>query len=283
MSTLFGFCLLAFFTSVTAGILVLLNNVTIKDWKSYWKIAQTSETVETALFQKKYITSKISFILFQLLCIRSLPPSRFNIIVTFPIFWSRPLVDCRYVLDCVVCRVPPGPHLPTKVKIVPYEFRWIYDLQKNKQNACASVQIRFGFKSGITSFICFELKLRHVAPIVSYSRWKWRRYIFRLRNYNAVCITRVQSMLTLEVESRTQGSRPRTRPRTQKKSEAKAKDSLFEERHSRGQGQECSRPRPRTKDTSASALRKKGFHKNFSGDLHKKTFSKKFFKRSTNF
>ena len=39
--------------------------------------------------------------------------------------------------------------------------------------------------------------------------------------------------------------------------EAKAKDSLSEDRHSRGQGQECSRPRTRTKDTSASALRKK--------------------------
>ena len=76
-----------------------------------------------------------------------------------------------------------------------------------------------------------------------------------------------------EVESRTQGSRPR--PRTQKKSEAKAKakDSLSENRHSRGQGQECSRPRPRTKDTKPSALqkkKKKGLHKNFSGNLQKK-------------
>ena len=69
-----------------------------------------------------------------------------------------------------------------------------------------------------------------------------------------------------EVESRTQGSRPR--PRTQKKSEAKAKDSLSEDRHSRGQGQECSRPR--TKDTSASDLQKK----------KKKRSSQKFFKRS---
>ena len=82
-----------------------------------------------------------------------------------------------------------------------------------------------------------------------------------------------------------------------KKSEAKAKDNLSEDRHSRGQGQECSRPRPRTKDTSASALqkkrslqkffrrspKKKGLHKNFSSDLHEKTFSKKFFKRSTKF
>ena len=70
-----------------------------------------------------------------------------------------------------------------------------------------------------------------------------------------------------EVESRTQGSRPRT----QKKSEAKAKDSLFEDRHSRGQGQECLRLRPKTKNTSASALqKKKKLHKNFSGDLQKK-------------
>ena len=65
-----------------------------------------------------------------------------------------------------------------------------------------------------------------------------------------------------EVESRTQGKRPR--PRTQKKSEAKAKDSLFEDRPSRGQGQECSRPRPRTKDTGASVLqKKKGLQKFF--------------------
>ena len=70
-----------------------------------------------------------------------------------------------------------------------------------------------------------------------------------------------------EVESRTQGSRPR--PRTQKKSEAK--DSLSEDRRSRGQGQEGSRPRPRTKDTSASALQKK---------KKKKRSSQKFFKRS---
>ena len=62
-------------------------------------------------------------------------------------------------------------------------------------------------------------------------------------------------VLVAEVESGTQGSRPR--PRTQKKSEAKAKNCLSEDRHSRGQGQECSRPRPRTKDTSASALQKK--------------------------
>ena len=53
--------------------------------------------------------------------------------------------------------------------------------------------------------------------------------------------------------------------RQKKKSEAKAKDSLSEDRHSRGQGHECSRPR--TKDTSASALQKK-------------RSSQKFFRRS---
>ena len=41
-----------------------------------------------------------------------------------------------------------------------------------------------------------------------------------------------------------------------KKSEAKAKDSLFEDKPSRGQGQECSRPRPRTKDTAAKKKQK---------------------------
>ena len=51
------------------------------------------------------------------------------------------------------------------------------------------------------------------------------------------------------------------------KKKSEAKDSLSEDRHSRGQGQECSRPRPRTKDTSASALQKK-------------RSSQKFFRRS---
>ena len=77
-----------------------------------------------------------------------------------------------------------------------------------------------------------------------------------------------------EVESRTQGSRPRLR--TQKKSEAK--DSLSEDRHSRGQGQECSR----TKDTSASALRKKkgSSQKFIRRSTKKKRPSQKFFRQS---
>ena len=83
----------------------------------------------------------------------------------------------------------------------------------------------------------------------------------------------LQSHYLAEVESRTQG----LRPRTQKKSDAKAKDSLSEGRHSQGQGQECLRPRPRTKYTSASALQKKGLHKNFSSDLHKKNVFQKIF------
>ena len=66
-----------------------------------------------------------------------------------------------------------------------------------------------------------------------------------------------------EVESKTKGSRPIPKPRTQKKSEAKG--SLSEDRPSRGQGQECSRPR--TKDTAASLLQKKGLQKSYLGDL----------------
>ena len=98
-----------------------------------------------------------------------------------------------------------------------------------------------------------------------------------------------------ELESRTQGSRPR--PRTQKKSEAK--DSLSEDRHTRGQGQNA-RGQGQGPRTQAQVLsKKKGLHKNFLGDLkkkkkkvftknfssdlHKKTFSKKFFKRFTKF
>ena len=81
------------------------------------------------------------------------------------------------------------------------------------------------------------------------------------------------------MESRTQGSRPW--PRTQKKSEAK--DSLSEDRHSRGQGQECSRPRPRIKDTSASALQKKKSSQKFFRRFpkKKKRSSHKFFKQSS--
>ena len=65
-----------------------------------------------------------------------------------------------------------------------------------------------------------------------------------------------------------------------KKSEAK--DSLSEDRHSRGQGQECSRPRPRTKDTKPSALQKKKKKKVFT-KIFQAISTKKFFKRSTKF
>ena len=65
-----------------------------------------------------------------------------------------------------------------------------------------------------------------------------------------------------------------------KKTEAKAKNSLSEDRHSRAQGQECSRPR--TKVTSASALqKKKGLQKIFQAiSKKKKRSSQKFFRRS---
>ena len=60
---------------------------------------------------------------------------------------------------------------------------------------------------------------------------------------------------------------------TKKKSEAKTKESPSKDRPSRGQGGECSRPRP--KDTGASALQKKGLQK----CLKKKVF-KTIFRRS---
>ena len=58
---------------------------------------------------------------------------------------------------------------------------------------------------------------------------------------------------------------------------AKAKDSFSKDRPSRGQGQECSKPRPRTKDTNANVFQKKRLQKNISGSLQKKGLQNKFF------
>ena len=72
--------------------------------------------------------------------------------------------------------------------------------------------------------------------------------------------------------------------------EAKVKDT--KKIQGQGQpfrGQTLSRPRTgmlKAKDQGHKCKcspKKKGLHKNFSGDLHKKTFSKNFFRRSTKF
>ena len=124
------------------------------------------------------------------------------------------------------------------------------------------------------------------------------------------------SFQSSEVESRTQGSRPR--PRTQKNPRPRPRTAFprtdtFEakDRNARGQGQgqpfrgqTLSRPRTgmlEAKDQghkrkcspkkkvfakifqAISKNKKKGLHKHFSSDLHKKTFFKKFFKRSAEF
>ena len=64
-----------------------------------------------------------------------------------------------------------------------------------------------------------------------------------------------------------------------KKSEAK--DSLSKDRHSRGQGQECSRPRPRTQAQVLS--KKKVFTKIFQAISTKKRFPEKFSSAPQNF
>ena len=69
-----------------------------------------------------------------------------------------------------------------------------------------------------------------------------------------------------EVESRTQPSRPR--PKTRKNSEAKAKDQHFDDRPSRGQGQEWLRPRPRTEDKSFLNYGRQIFQISISGRLN---------------
>ena len=78
-----------------------------------------------------------------------------------------------------------------------------------------------------------------------------------------------------------QGQKARGQGQAHKKSDAKAKNSLYEDRPSRGQGQECSKSRPRIKDTGAGVLRKKkGLETNLSGELQKKVLanSKKFWR-----
>ena len=71
------------------------------------------------------------------------------------------------------------------------------------------------------------------------------------------CYKRYHSCYEYFYKGNARGGVEDTRPRTQKKSKAKAKNSLSEDRPFRGQGQECSRARPRTKDTGASVLKKK--------------------------
>ena len=95
------------------------------------------------------------------------------------------------------------------------------------------------------------------------------------RSEDKLCLSNLSFLP--EVESRTQGSRPR--PRTQKISQAK--DSPYEDRPSRGQEQECSRPR--TKDTGASVLQKKGLQNNFFNHSKKEKYKKGFRKFSARF
>ena len=62
------------------------------------------------------------------------------------------------------------------------------------------------------------------------------------------------------------------------KKNPEAKDSLSEDRHSRGQGQECSRPR--TQAQVLSKKKKRSSQKFFRRSPKKKRSSQKFFKRS---
>ena len=80
----------------------------------------------------------------------------------------------------------------------------------------------------------------------------------------------------VELEAKAKDTKKNPRPRTAfpRTDTLEAKD-----RNARGQGQG-----PRTLALVLSKKKKKkALHKNFSNDLHKKTFSKKFFKSSTKF
>ena len=89
----------------------------------------------------------------------------------------------------------------------------------------------------------------------------------QLNARDALEMTAVWLLLVTRYQRWSRGHKARGQGQGQglKKSEAKDKDSLSEDRPSRGQGQECSRPR--TKDTAASILKKNGLQKRFLGDL----------------
>ena len=120
---------------------------------------------------------------------------------------------------------------------------------------------------------------------------KIENFLFQ-RNFDWI---QIFCLYTAEVESRTQGSRPRPRtqknPRPRRRTAFPKTDTLeAKDRIARGQGQG-----PRTQAQVRSSKKKKrssqkffkkkrkGLHKNFPSDLHEKTFSKEFFKRSTKF
>ena len=71
------------------------------------------------------------------------------------------------------------------------------------------------------------------------------------------------TFLDLMIRGGVEDTRIEAKAKDIKKSEAKAKDSLSEDRTSRSQEQECSRPMPRIKDTCASVFQKKKASKIF--------------------
>ena len=135
------------------------------------------------------------------------------------------------------------------------------------------------------------LKKTFSASIVKQRKWKRKRYPFTASSFRfrfhknlplpPLPLPASASASTSLIKSQhfqdyipngrggVEDTRLEAKAKDTKKSEAKAKDSLSEDRHSRGQGQECSRPRPRTQ-AHVLSKKKKGLHKNFSGDLQKK-------------
>ena len=82
-------------------------------------------------------------------------------------------------------------------------------------------------------------------------------------------------MVNVVIRGGVEDTRLEAKVKDTKKSEAKAKDSLSEDRHSRGQGQEYSRPR-----TGILEAKDQGHKRKCSPKKKKKRSSQKFFKRS---
>ena len=125
---------------------------------------------------------------------------------------------------------------------------------------------------------CFQLELCELQADPFQLSKKNERYdvFWKLVSRGGVEDTRLETKDTKKIRGQGQPFRGQTfsRPRT---GMLEAKDQ--------GHKRKCS-PRKKkvfTKIFQATSKKKKGLHKNFSGNLHKKTSSKKFFKRSTEF
>ena len=199
---------------------------------------------------------------------------------------------CRVVIDNIVtklfnCNIYAYCLSTNRGTLVVYIAQTVYALHHWKYIAICSINVIVDDFDRFDLFFFLRLTICQVLNFVFLHRHKNSYLLFHscfslilfvfLAFQLTIILFGVKTWCMSEVESRTQGSR--LWPRTQKKSEAK--DSLSEDRHSRGQGQKCSRPR--TQAQVLSKKKKKVFTKIFQAISSKKRFPKNFSSAPQNF